>query len=84
MTTKIIIGFAALIVGIMIGIRVEVNTHKHECKCPKDLSSALKGCDLVVSELHNQLVGCEYSLSETEEARAKCSEFLKDNVGRRP
>jgi hypothetical protein len=51
--------------------------HEHKVQCPKDLSVALQGCELVASEMNKQLSECEYKLSATEEARSKCVEDMK-------
>lgn len=73
---KLLLIVFPLCVGFGIGHIVGYN-RGHAVKCPKDLSVALQGCELVASEINKQLSECEYKLSVTEEARSKCVEDMK-------
>lgn len=76
---KLFLFIFPLCVGFGIGHVVGYNReHPTQTKCPKDLTPALKGCELVAATINNALSECEYTLEKTEEARIRCVEIVKE------
>ena len=73
---KLLLFLFPLCVGFGIGHIVGYN-RGHSIKCPKDLSAALKGCELVASSINSQLSECEYKLGATQAALENCADDMR-------